>query len=318
MSHPPATKILVLLFAAATVFVGACSLGHAKWRRGTKTTKPPQASQTATPAAAAAGSGRSELLFHEGFEEGKFSSGWTSFAVHGEKNRPDASDSLQIVTDPVRKGKHALKVTVRRGDWVAKGDQKLSKERAELCRQNTCRNGSCRFGDEAREGTELWYAWSVLIPQDYQYNRVGNDYQIMGQWHDQPLQGEKPSGYSPPISVHYRSDGGRPRFVFTYGLRQAGGPITEVEAPIERGKWIDLMFHIRFSRGKDGFLEVWADGAQVKTPQGGTRITGPNMFNAEPNYLRLGLYRGKDQTQTNVLYYDEIKIATTKEALLRE
>jgi len=42
------------------------------------------------------------------------------------------------------------------------------------------------------------------------------------------------------------------------------------------------------------------------------------MYNAEPNYLRLGLYRGKGQTQTNTFYYDEIRIATTRAAVGRE
>ena len=279
---------------------------------GNTTTKPSDPVQNVLPSA-----NSSDQLFHEGFENGALSPGWTSLALHGAKRIED-SDSIQIVTDPVRKGTHALKVTVRDGDWVYSGDRFNDKERAELIRQNSCRQGTCTLGNEGREGTELWYAWSILIPEDYQYDRVGHDWQIMGQWHDQSEPGESPSGYSPPISVHYRSTGGQSSFVFTYGLRQTGGPITEVEAPIKRGKWINLMFHIGFSQGKDGFLEVWKDGVPVKTDQGIARITGPNMFNAEPNYLRIGLYRGVGQKQTNTLYYDEIKIATTREALLSE
>ena len=56
----------------------------------------------------------------------------------------------------------------------------------------------------------------------------------------------------------------------------------------------------------------------LTSDRGATRITGPNMYNAEPNYLRLGLYRGKGQTQTNTFYYDEIRIATTRAAVGRE
>ena len=74
----------------------------------------------------------------------------------------------------------------------------------------------------------------------------------------------------------------------------------------------------RPGRRSDGFLEAWKDGVALTSDRGATRITGPNMYNAEPNYLRLGLYRGKGQTQTNTFYYDEIRIATTRAAVGRE
>ena len=140
----------------------------------------------------------------------------------------------------------------------------------------------------------------------------------MGQWHDQPEPGRKPTGYSPPISVHFRAGGGSQGFQIKYGRIQRKDPIQIFDAPIQKGKWVDLMFHIRFSQGNDGFLEAWKDGVALTSDRGATRITGPNMYNAEPNYLRLGLYRGKGQTQTNTFYYDEVRIGTTKAAVGRE
>jgi len=319
----------ILSLAALLVFAGGCLELH---RHGTKgaeaavrhnhakqpASPPPTTTNptTSTESTTASGNG---LLFHEGFEAGKIGPGWTGFAMHPETSPPEKSDSIKIVTDPVRAGKYALEIIVQPDDAVTDGDRRIGKERCELLRINRCRNGSCTFGDEGREGSEIWYAWSVLIPNDYQYlSTNAKNYQIMGQWHDQPDPGRKPTGYSPPISVHYESTGGSAGFRIKYGRIQAGDVIKSYYTPIQKGKWVDLIFHIRFSQGSDGFLEAWKDGVQLSSESGVTRITGPNMYNSEPNYLRLGLYRGKAQTQTNTFYYDEIKIATSKPALLGE
>jgi len=259
------------------------------------------------------------LLLHEGFEQGRIGPGWTGLSFNPRTQPPEDSDSFDIVTSPVRKGKYALRITVHPDDAVYPGDRRRDKERCELERLNDWRSGSYRLGNEGREGTEYWYAWSVLIPDGYQYvARSKRSWQIMGQWHDQPDPGQRPTGYSPPISVHYRSSGAAQSLSVHYGLIQRGGPIQVMDAPIEKGKWVDLMFHIRFSRGSDGFLEAWKDGVMLASANGATRITGTNMFNDQPNYLRLGLYRGEGQTQTNSLYYDEIKVATSKADLLGE
>jgi hypothetical protein len=155
-----------------------------------------------------------------------------------------------------------------------------------------------------------------LIPTDYEYvDTSPYNFQIMGQWHDQSGPDSASSTNSPPISVHYTSSGAGPGLQIKYGLLQAGDTITTIDTPIQKGTWVDLMFHIRFSQGSGGFLEVWKDGMMLATDSGVARITGRNMFNAEPNYLRLGLYRARCQTQTNTIYYDEIRIATTKAAV---
>jgi hypothetical protein len=313
------TSLGILAVLAVT---GGCFALHEPVVRGVQAAekRPPSKSSShgtapVAPQPVSAESAGADLLFYEGFETGKVGPGWTGFALHRRTPRPEESGSVDIVTEPVRKGKYALKLTIRAGDSVVQGDETRDKERCEFLRLNSCRKGPCTLGSEGREGSELWYAWSVLIPEDYKYvDTSAQNYQIMGQWHDQPEPGRKPTGNSPPISVHYHSSGPSQGFRIQYGLRKRG-PIQEIEAPIQKGKWVDLMFHIRFSQGSDGFLEAWKDGVSVASASGATRITGPNMFNAQPDYLRLGLYRGRSQTQTNTFYYDEIRIGTTKAAV---
>jgi polysaccharide lyase-like protein len=288
------------------------------WWRLTRPIKPATTTTTTSSQESTPNEPDPDLLVNEGFETAKVGTGWTGIATYPRLTTLEGSDSLAIVTYPVRKGKYALKMTVQPEDAVTDEDRRLDKERCEFVRLNLCRDGVCTLGNEGREGSELWYSWSILIPTDYQYvSTTPDNYQIMGQWHDQPAPGTTATGFSPPISVHYRSTGYSQTLEFRYGLLQIGGAIKTIETPIQRGQWIDLMLHIRFSQGGGGFLEVWKNGVMLATESGATRITGPNMYNSEPNYLRLGLYRGKAQPQTNAFYYDEIKIATSRAALTR-
>ena len=248
-----------------------------------------------------------EVIFQDGFELGKIGPGWTGFAINPETDPPENSDSIDIVTDPVREGNYALKITVHPEDAVASGDLLHHKQRAELFRKNVYTVAGYTLGEEAREGTEYWYSWSVLIPNDFP-TPDSDDWQVMGQWHDQPDPGQPGTGYGPPISVRFRVESTGPSFRVAYGRSDYGETLQNLDTPVEKGKWIDLVFLIRFSQVSDGFLEVWKDGVPLQTADGATRITGPNMYNAQPNSFRLGLYRGGNQTTTSVLYYDDVKI----------
>ena len=326
MARFAAPNRIVLNLAAVVVFAAGCVAllqlatqgAHAadRWRRLRRAVT--STTSTTTTSSTEATTTNADLLLYDGFETGKVgTTGWTGLAMYPRSATPEDSDSIDVVMDPVRRGKYALKITVQPEDAVTDDDKRLDKERCEFVRLNVCRDGSCTFGEEGREGSEIWYAWSILIPTDYQFvSSTPDNYQIMGQWHDQPVPGGTPTGFSPPISVHYRSSGASQGLQFRYGLLQTGGLITTIDTPIQKGTWVDLMLHIRFSQGSGGFLEVWKNGVMLATGTGATRIMGPNMYNAEPDYLRLGLYRGKAQPQTNTFYYDEIRIATTKAALL--
>jgi hypothetical protein len=319
---------IILNLAAFLLFAAGCLALHQLatkdgnaaerwWRLVRPVRSPTNTTSTTTTGTQEATSPSPDLLLNEGFEAGKIGTGWTGIAQYPRTPIPEDSDSLDVVTSPVRKGRYALRMTVQPEDAVTEEDQRLDKERCEFVRLNVCRDGTCTFGNEGGEGSEMWYAWSILIPADYQYvSTTPDNYQIMGQWHDQPMPGTTATGFSPPISVHYRSTGFSQTLAFRYGLLQTGGVIKTFETPIQKGRWIDLVLHIRFSQGSGGFLEVWKDGVMLASETGQSRITGPNMYNSQPDYLRLGLYRGKGQTQINTFYVDEIGIASSKAALL--
>jgi hypothetical protein len=235
------------------------------------------------------------VWFRGDFETGRLD-GWI-----WDRPRPG---SIQVVTQPVRKGRHAVRVTLAPGDIAA------SKERVEL-----------KVGDREIErlhggpGGEMWYGWSVLIPADYA-DPPGDQFQILAQWHHRRSEGANPGGRfhvtgPPPLTLHL--DAYENRHVLSLiGRAAPQEPRHTLGArPIRKGAWIDLVFHIRWSTGGDGFVEAWLDG-QPLTPG---KVYGPTLYSAVSNYLRLGLYRGKGVSTTNHVFFDEVRIGDSYQAV---
>ncbi len=216
-----------------------------------------------------------------------------------ESARPD---SIQVVTDPVRRGRFAAKFTVRPGDFISNGN------RAELSWDNRDAPGSV-----------AWYGWSFLIPEDFADTEWRPRlWQCIGQWHDQPMleKGETWAnfpGHSPSIAVYYTSKQGVPTIELWYGTyeKREMQHIVAV-APIQKGRWLDLVFHIGWSPNADGFIEAWLNGEPFIAPrEDNHRAMGANMWNAYPHYLKVGLYRNKEIATTNSVYFDEIRIGNS-------
>jgi hypothetical protein len=213
-------------------------------------------------------------------------------------------DSIQVVTHPIRKGRYAARVTLSPGDIAA------SKERAEL-----------KVGDQDLErvrggqGGEMWYGWSVLIPADYA-DPPGDQFQILAQWHHRPSEGVRSGARSsvsgpPPLTVHFTLYEGR-HLLSLIGRPSPGAPRRTLGAqPVRKGEWIDLIFHIRWSTGGDGFVEAWLNGQ----PFTKGKVYGPTLYKPVSNYLRLGLYRGKGVPTTNHVFIDEVRIGDSYQAV---
>lgn len=250
---------------------------------------------TAVPPAGRAGPRPGGVWFCGDFETGGLD-GWVWDRPRG--------DSIEVVTQPVRKGRHAVRVTLAPGDVAA------SKERVEL-----------KIGDREIErvrgtqGREVWYGWSVLIPADYA-DPPGDQFQILAQWHHRPAEGAKPEGRfhvtgPPPLTLHLDFYQGR-HMLSLIGRGTSDGPRRTLGArPIRKGSWIDLVFHIRWSTGVDGFVEAWLDGR----PFTGGKIHGPTLYSPVSNYLRLGLYRGKGVPTINHVYLDEVRLGDSYQAV---
>lgn len=256
-----------------------------------KTAEPPTVTSPATEPPTVAT--RQVASFVGDFERGDFSN-WDA----REAARPD---SVQIVTDVVRRGRYAAKFTVRPGERVSNGN------RAELLHDN---------GDHP--GSQSWYAWSFLVPRDFADTEWRPKlWQCVGQWHDQPdpQRGETWAtfpGHSPAIALYYTSKHGASALELWYGAKKQQDIL--VVEPIRKGEWLDVVFHIGWSPDAAGFVEAWLNGQPLIAPhRAGHRVFGANMWNAYPHFLKVGLYRTSEITTTNSVYFDEVRVGSSYE-----
>ncbi len=201
---------------------------------------------------------------------------------------------LQIVPHPARLGAGSAQFTLQPGDKHAGGN------RSELK----------LYWDDGL-GATTWCSWSFLVPTDYADTASPPGHQIMGQWHDRPPAGVAWADYEhhpPLIAIKYVLRDGVSTMVITYGLQGINKQIVATQV-IQKGEWIDLRFHIRWSMGNDGYIEAWKNGQPITAFNGlDHRVFGPNMYNETPAYLKLGLYRADGFETTNSVYFDEVRV----------
>jgi len=151
--------------------------------------------------------------------------------------------------------------------------------------------------------SEIYIAYSLKLDTNYQDS---GQWQIFGQWHDQPdvLNGESWDNFpanSPPVALQYTN--------YQLGvsvLYQKDGQKIVPLVDYVPGKWIDFTFHIKWSLSDDGFVEGWTNGGKWFD-----KIYAPTMVNRMGNYLKIGIYRGPKADKTNTVYYDEIRIGSS-------
>ncbi len=214
-------------------------------------------------------------------------------------------DSAIFVSDIVRKGRYALKINLKGDDIVNNGN------RAELVIKN-----------DDPYGSEVYYAWSFYIPEDYQDSNIRDPWQILGQWHHEPnfAKGEtwEKNGVRPPtISLHYGvlDDDSPAVAIDKYGKEEEKRKVAFKR--IEKGKWYDFIVHIKWSLNEDGFVEAWLNNEPFEILEGekreGNKILGATMFNELPHFFKVGLYRNPLIESKNVIYIDEIEIGNSYE-----
>ncbi|MFZ5472299.1 MAG: polysaccharide lyase, partial [Myxococcota bacterium] len=187
-------------------------------------------------------------------------------------------DRLQVVTSPVREGAYALKATVRQGDDPigASGN----------------RNELVYFGNEAA-GSEYFYKWSTMFASDYP---SASTWQLFAQWHHFGCCG------SPPVQLIVNGE----------RLILAGVGQEVWSAPLQRGKWYDFVFHVKWSADpRVGFMELWVDG-ELALP----KTSVATMFAGDSNYLKLGLYRNDTIAPVGVVFHDGFLQASTLEDVI--
>jgi hypothetical protein len=203
------------------------------------------------------------------------------------------TDRLTTSSEVVRKGTHSAKMTVADGDVYPRTC--CSSPRAQL-------NSPEIF----REGDERYIGFSIYYPSNFPTLPSGG-------WLTTSEFFGKPWTEGGPIRTEVRP-GNRE----SVGRDENYNYDTIWSAPLERGKWIDYVFRIKFSKNSSvGFVEFWRKGVKQTFRNGSTRIYTRTMDpdQTAPSVLQLKNYRKKGMFSSVTLYYDEVKVGNSYDAV---
>jgi len=237
--------------------------------------------------------GPEDLTLSADFESGDLDVWRDKGAIH-----VCCDDSIVLVDAPVRSGTKAARFTLRRDDADVKGSR-----RAEV------RMKAGRIGDEYR------YAFSLFLPTDWRDEQVPA---TLAQWHAVPDKWLAEAGRSPPLRL-MTMDGKWLLAVIWDSKRVSRRPFSDNDpegwlleelGPLDKGRWVDWSFTVRWSYRDGGRLTVTKDGRRV------FERDGPNAYNdALGPYLKLGIYVPEwamDGTATavdrHVVYLDDVSV----------
>lgn len=247
---------------------------------------------------------QARLLITEDFESGKMT-------------LPRSGNYPTITTAPVRAGKYAMKTYLHYKNSPVNYRTEIQLTDPKL---------------EAKFGKNYWYGFSIFLPNDYIPDNV---WEIVAQWHG------RPDGYPDfapgteywrnPIMA-LRTTGGKWDVFNTWDSktntgwidkdetdhRVYGGSSTWDLGAYKTERWVDWVFHVKWSYQSNGILEVWKNGELVISRK------GPNCFNDRRGpYFKMGIYKGWqywwkndwsfDVAKERTLYHDELRIAKGKD-----
>ncbi|EFO32398.1 conserved hypothetical protein [Roseibium sp. TrichSKD4] len=229
-----------------------------------------------------------------------FGKSWLKSMPYGFKKH-----GFKIVTapEPVRFGKQAIRFEVRPGDCGNSGDWddcSNDRERHELSQINSLQ----------RHGDTYWYAWSIYIPNDTpllaptkvhlgQFQQRKNNVLWLMSWNR--------SGYSIDNQV--------PGYGRTREMR-AVVPSNDMKANTDiKGRWLDILVHVKWSHDTDGFFRVYANHDLKYDWKGQT------IAQKDRSYFKFGIYRSFISRYSNsnngakppkqIVYYDEVRRGKT-------
>jgi hypothetical protein len=182
--------------------------------------------------------------------------------------------SFQIVQEPVRAGKYALRID---GTNVAK---RGANDRIEFQHQPA--------PPGTTEGTERYFGWSVFLPK-----ALTNDMHALGFF-------ETRNSWRQLMSFEVHGEDIQYSTRVPYALRWKGpGKLTP-------GRWHDFAVHVIWSRDPaKGLIEVWFDGEQVVP-----RVTTATLLDENPAFFQIGLFRATSEVPETIII-DHVIEATT-------
>lgn len=173
-------------------------------------------------------------------------------------------------------GRVAERFIVRPGDCVRRiNDCSSNRERVEFSGARS----------PIRQGQEVWLSWSVFVPGDFPIPRPGGTIYTLGQVHQHGDSG-------PELMFQVFEDGLYLIMKDPYNLDDDPmNPIPDfrqvrlASAGQLTGRWHDVRVQANFTRGNDGYINVWFNDRDVFS------YAGPTSNDRESQFFKYGLYR---------------------------
>lgn len=220
------------------------------------------------------------ILFLADFETGDLS----QWAQTGTRSQNATPANVQVVSDIVRLGKYAAKVTIHPEDVF--NPQQL---RAQL--------GGPRITVE--EGSDTYMSFYLYVAE------APKDRDNFFYW-----EGNPPPRYNNVMTwwLEPNAEGGT---LIRYGTGNLGRNGTEWSADFSPGKWHHLAMHIRWSEDPEkGNTRLWFDGALVLDKKLKTK-GAESVYFCQP-----GIHRSPHRPSVDSIYFDHFVLADRLEDVL--
>lgn len=219
---------------------------------------------------------------YDGFEGEELSDIW-SHAKFEE-------GAVKIQSEIVRKGKNAVQIVIQKGDRIEQGNaNSKTSERDELLERK-------EFGP--MEDEDFSYAFSIFIPNDFP---IVPTRLVLAQW-KQNEENDNALVDNPILALRYQKG----ELFVTLQTTEEKTRIFSTREEV-KGKWLDFVFHVKFTREEKGFVKVWMNEKQIVDYKGVTAYSEKyNYPKLGHFYFKMGLYRDRmDEPMT--IYIDEFK-----------
>jgi hypothetical protein len=221
---------------------------------------------------------------YDGFEGEELSTIW--------KKTKFEEKAIEFQSNIVRKGKKALKITIHKGDTIEQGtEQHATSERDELLERKDI---------GPKEGKGYSYSFSLYLPKDFP---IVPTRLVLAQF-KQDEKEDNVSVNNPILALRYVN--GELFITLQTGNKEERVKLFSTNEEM-RGKWIDFVFEIKFSRTKSGFVRAWMNDKKVVTYKGITAYSERYGYSKPGKfYFKMGLYRDR-MNEPMTAYFDEFR-----------
>jgi Polysaccharide lyase len=221
-----------------------------------------------------------------GVPRGVITGGGTGDSPYLRVEQTGGPGTVSLATSPVAGGKYSGKFTMPAGS-----------QRAQAV-------ANYFWTPDSKGSVDLWFSTSLYMPQDWDLNQVNtssSQFLSLVSFRSDAANG------SMNVDGHKGHLWLRRNTIFNWpdGL---GTDMIDL-GPITKGKWMNLVFHIKFSTTNVGAVrEVWRDGTFMGRKTNMNTVAGTHRF-------RVGVYQGTGVTQDRNLYVDNARIGTSRAAV---